>query len=195
MVRIQHRAQPDIVIPREIFQTGVLRGESVAFTLYAALLFGEDFGEAVAASGLQEADARKALGKLRALKLVDVTEDAITVLPPPKRERADLAGDLFEEAWDLYRTIRRSNNPKKGARKAWDARVREGVKPSEMLEGLKKYVAFVQSEGTHERYVKQAATFFGPDHHFASDYTPLEEEGDGKKSSELLEYYRQEKLI
>ena len=40
-----------------------------------------------------------------------------------------------------------------------------------ILEGVKRYAAYVRRERTEGKYIKQAATFFGPDRHWESDYS------------------------
>lgn len=75
----------------------------------------------------------------------------------------------FEEAWKLY--PKRPNNSKAAALKAWNARIKAGVTPARMIEGVKRYAAFCAANKTEPQYIKQAATFFGPDLHFDSDYT------------------------
>lgn len=77
---------------------------------------------------------------------------------------------LFDLAWSLY-PKRAGGNPKASALKAWDARVREGVEPADMLEGVKRYAKFVSQTGkTGTEYVKQAKTFFGPDRHYEENW-------------------------
>lgn len=72
----------------------------------------------------------------------------------------------FENAWRAYPS-RGSNNPKKRAFKVWNARLREGHTPEEMTKGIKQYAAWVKAEGCEgTAYVKQAATFLGPDKFF-----------------------------
>lgn len=72
----------------------------------------------------------------------------------------------FEQAWQAY-PKRSGGNNKLSAFKAWNARIKQGVKPEKMLEGVKRYAAFMASEGKiGTSFVKQAATFFGPDKHF-----------------------------
>ena len=88
----------------------------------------------------------------------------ISNLSEPVKE--SVTNNLFEQAWELY-PKRAGGNSKSAALKAWDARVREGVAPDDMLEGLKRYAAFVSQTGkTGTEFVKQARTFFGPDRHF-----------------------------
>lgn len=75
----------------------------------------------------------------------------------------------FEEAWRLY--PRRPNNNKQKAWRAWAARVKAGESEGEMLAGTRAYAAFVAREQTEERFVKLAATFFGPDRPYLDDYS------------------------
>jgi len=73
----------------------------------------------------------------------------------------------FETAWQAYPKRAGANN-KSAAGKAWAARIKSGVTAARMLEGVQRYAAFVAATGrSGTEYVKQAATFFGPDHHFA----------------------------
>ncbi|WP_240656186.1 helix-turn-helix domain-containing protein [Pantoea dispersa] len=77
----------------------------------------------------------------------------------------------FETAWQAY-PKRSGGNPKPSAWKAWSARIREGVKPADMLAGVQRYAGYITATGkAGTEYVKQAATFFGPDHHFTESWT------------------------
>lgn len=88
----------------------------------------------------------------------------ISHLSEPVKE--SVTDNLFEQAWALY-PKRAGGNSKSAALKAWEARVREGVAPHDMLEGLKRYAMFVSQTGkAGSEFVKQARTFFGPDRHF-----------------------------
>lgn len=84
----------------------------------------------------------------------------------PKVKSSTDYSPAFEEAWQAY-PKRSGGNNKLSAFKAWNARIKQGVKPETMLEGVKRYAAFMVSEGKiGTSFVKQAATFFGPDKHF-----------------------------
>ncbi|MEX7609752.1 hypothetical protein, partial [Enterobacter asburiae] len=84
----------------------------------------------------------------------------------PKVKSSTDYSPAFEEAWQAY-PKRSGGNNKLSAFKAWNARIKQGVKPETMLEGVKRYEAFMASEGKiGTSFVKQAATFFGPDKHF-----------------------------
>ncbi|RTY57983.1 hypothetical protein EKL29_10415 [Pantoea sp. YU22] len=89
---------------------------------------------------------------------------------PSRNAKQDYSPE-FEEAWQAY-PKRSGGNPKPSAWKAWSARIREGVKPSDMLAGVQRYASYVTATGkANSEYVKQASTFFGPDHHFAESWT------------------------
>ncbi|MCB4611925.1 helix-turn-helix domain-containing protein [Enterobacter asburiae] len=76
----------------------------------------------------------------------------------------------FEQAWQAY-PKRAGGNPKASAWKHWKARLKEGVKPEDMLSGVNRYAGYVRATGSAgTQYVKQAATFFGPDRHFEESW-------------------------
>lgn len=80
----------------------------------------------------------------------------------------DSLRSLFERAWRLY--PKRPDNSKGKAFRAWKARVRQGVDILVMEQGTQRYAAYVAAEGTDPKFIKQAATFFGPDEHYLSTY-------------------------
>lgn len=72
----------------------------------------------------------------------------------------------FEKAWQAY-PKRAGGNSKAAAWKAWKARIKDGVNTEAMLAGVNRYAGYVRATGSAgTQYVKQAATFFGPDRHF-----------------------------
>ena len=76
----------------------------------------------------------------------------------------------FEELWKEY-PKRSGDNPKPRALKAWNARKREGVEPQAIIDGVRRYAAFVRATGKEfTEYVKQAATFIGPDRAFEASW-------------------------
>ncbi|EPA3989513.1 TPA: DNA-binding protein, partial [Escherichia coli] len=87
----------------------------------------------------------------------------------------------FEQAWQEY-PKRAGGNSKSAAFKAWKARLREGIKPEAMLDGVKRYAAWVRATGnTGTQFVKQAATFFGPDRHFEDFWQQPAAPGGGRQ--------------
>lgn len=89
--------------------------------------------------------------------------------------------DEFEIAWRAYPP--RPNNSKAKALRAYVARRRAGHSAERLLDGVKAYRAYVEREGTEPRFVKSAATFFGPDEHWLADYTPTTTRGASPRLS------------
>ena len=70
--------------------------------------------------------------------------------------------DEFELFWQAYpRQEVRSR-----ALKCWNARMRAGVDPEEIIRGAKHYAEYVNSRGTTTEYIKLPATFLGPEEHW-----------------------------
>ncbi|UIZ73744.1 helix-turn-helix domain-containing protein [Raoultella ornithinolytica] len=89
----------------------------------------------------------------------------------------------FETAWQAY-PKRAGGNSKAAAFKAWKTRLKDGVKPEDMLAGVKRYAAYARATGSvGTQYVKQAATFFGPDRHFEESWQAPSAPGGGNNST------------
>lgn len=87
--------------------------------------------------------------------------------PPTPHPQAE---DSFDAAWRAY-PKRAGGNSRQDARRAWDARLKQGHDPGAMLEGVERYAAYIRATGREgTEYVKQAATFFGPGLHFAEPW-------------------------
>ncbi len=99
----------------------------------------------------------------------------------PARSARQEYSPEFEQAWQEY-PKRAGGNSKSAAFKAWKARIREGIKPETMLDGVKRYAAWVRATGnTGTQFVKQAATFFGPDRHFEDFWQQPAAPGGGRQ--------------
>ena len=70
----------------------------------------------------------------------------------------------FERAWIEY--PRKGDTSKKSSLKAWNARVKAGTDPEAMLAGVIRYALYCHAMQTENSYIKQPATFFGPDEHY-----------------------------
>lgn len=78
----------------------------------------------------------------------------------------------FERCWSEY-PKRAGGNSKRDACKAWEARVKAGADPDDILAGVQRYAAFCRITGkTGTEFVKQGATFFGPSEHYLDDWRP-----------------------
>lgn len=87
------------------------------------------------------------------------------------RTEVSTADFQFERAWEAY-PARSGGNPKQPALRAWNARIRERVDPEQIIAGVERYAAYCAAEKlTGMRFVKQAATFFGPAHHYLESWT------------------------
>ena len=84
------------------------------------------------------------------------------------KEKSPAYSAGFESLWTLY--PRKTN--KKGAYKAYKARLRDGIEHGELERAVKGYLQ--ASKGTEEQYVLHGATFFGPNERWKEfmDYRP-----------------------
>ncbi|CAH6600364.1 MAG: hypothetical protein E6805_21345 [Citrobacter freundii] len=102
--------------------------------------------------------------------------------PAPARSAKQDYSPEFEKAWQAY-PKRAGGNSKAAAYKAWKARLKDGVKPEDMLAGVKRYAAYVKVTGNAgTQFVKQATTFFGPDHHFEEAWHTPSAPGGGRRN-------------
>lgn len=109
-------------------------------------------------------------------KSIGASADASAPARPAKQDYSP----EFETAWDAY-PKRAGGNSKAGAFKAWKARLKDGVKPDDMLAGVKRYAAYASATGSvGTQFVKQAATFFGPDRHFEESWQSPSAPGGGR---------------
>lgn len=93
--------------------------------------------------------------------------DALRAATAPAKMKRNDYPEPFEEAWKAYPTRPGAN--KRATFKAWSARIKAGITAEAMLSGARAYAAFIQATGQH---LKLPETFFGPDEHFNSDWTP-----------------------
>lgn len=96
-----------------------------------------------------------------------------TQYPEPNNQKPNKKSytEDFEQAWSLY--PRRPGASKTEAYKAWCARLKARAAVEQMMDGVMRYAAYVQSEQIEPQFIKQPATFFGPGEHYLSDWTPV----------------------
>ena len=87
-----------------------------------------------------------------------------------KKTRRDDFSDDFLDAWSLYPS--RPGTNKAQSFKAWSARINEGINPRSIVDGVIRYAKYCEALSVEPKYIKQPATFFGPDRHFENDWTP-----------------------
>ena len=85
---------------------------------------------------------------------------------------------LFDLAWTSY--PKRPGASKQGSLKAWKARLKAGVDPNLMVQGVNRYSEYCKASGIDPQFIKQPATFFGPDEHYLADWTPLASQSQPK---------------
>nr|VUD28817.1 Uncharacterised protein [Raoultella sp. NCTC 9187] len=123
-------------------------------------------------------------------KSIGASADASTPARPAKQDYSP----EFETAWDAY-PKRAGGNSKAGAFKAWKARLKDGVKPDDMLAGVKRYAAYARATGSvGTQFVKQAATFFGPDRHFEESWQSPSAPGGGRPGVLPVSGFSEQKL-
>ena len=66
----------------------------------------------------------------------------------------------FEEFWSSY--PKRLNNPKKDAYKPWNARLKEGIEPGQLIKAAQGYKRYCEHRGLESEHILQAKTFLGP---------------------------------
>lgn len=105
----------------------------------------------------------------------DITTDITTDISKnniKKKKTESGYSTEFEQAFSLY--PKRPGANKRAAFKAWKARINAGVTSDELIDGVMRYAHYVGATGVHPQYIKQPATFFGPDEHYLSDWRPPE---------------------
>ena len=100
--------------------------------------------------------------------------ESLLLNPEPKhtakKTRRDEYSDEFLDAWNLYPSRPGAN--KAQSFKAWSARINEGINPILIVDGVIRYANYCKSVSVEPNFIKQPATFFGPDRHFETDWTP-----------------------
>lgn len=102
------------------------------------------------------------------LGLLDELDALRAQIKPAKPARNGYPA-AFEAAWSAYPP--RAGANKRTALKAWTVRIKGGVHAIDIMEGVERYAAYVLAERTEERFIKQPATFFGPDEHYTLPWT------------------------
>lgn len=144
-------------------------------------------------------------------RLLPLPEDGKPVVVKQEVKATRSEGSIHEPAaplafariWALFSGV--PNNSKQAAVRAWNARIKEGVDPEVLAAGAERYINYCRAINTDPRYIKRTATFFGPDHHYESDYTiPSNSEpapsSHGNKSGkpqgeDLMEFYQREEIV
>jgi len=126
--------------------------------------------------------------------LEDIGESAYTVAVTDAVEYAD-TDELFDKFWNEFHAMKR-NTGKVQTRKAWATALKgrpgkDGHKPVEssvLIEAAKHYRIHCEQERTEPKFIKQPATFLGPDRHWEDWKEAPKPSGNGKKLSSASNY-------
>ena len=109
-------------------------------------------------------------------------------VPKPPAVKAAPKGaypDEFEFIWG-ERPKRQGGDPKQKAFKACQARVKEGAQWGDLARSMRAYRIYCEQTGKiGTEYVKQTATFFGPDGHWKETYEVNHEVNTGSNAKGL----------
>lgn len=94
--------------------------------------------------------------------------------PPIAEAEGDAEAEVFTTLWADY-PKRAGSNSRTAALKAVAARLKMGANAEDMLTGVRRYAAYIRATGREgTEYVKQAASFFGPNEHWLEPWdTPI----------------------
>lgn len=103
-------------------------------------------------------------------------------LRPPKTAAITREIDQFKQIYPK----RAGGNPWSRAEKAISARLAEGASWEQLLAGTERYAAFCVATGkVGTEYVKQAATFYGPDRHYLEAWLPPASKPQAKQDANV----------
>lgn len=113
-----------------------------------------------------------------------------TAAEPPAREKSVKVSRETDAEWLLEFKLlypnRAGDQRWRRARKAANARMAEGHAPHEFIAGAKRYAEFCRSTGKEgTEWVKQAATFLGPDKPFLLPWALPATQADNRLSSNI----------
>lgn len=101
---------------------------------------------------------------------VTSNQEPVETKPKSKPANATRLPYDFEQAYLAY--PKRPGANKASSLKAWQARIKSGVTPETILDGVLRYAAYCKASRTDPGYIKQPSTFFGPNEHYLNDWTP-----------------------
>ncbi|MGI9861343.1 hypothetical protein SDD30_08160 [Moorella naiadis] len=85
---------------------------------------------------------------------------------PPHKECNKFAKNKVQEAYtaefEHFWAIYPRKLEKRAAYKSWRARLKEGIKPDDLIIAALNYAKYCRQNGIDERFIKHAATFLGP---------------------------------
>lgn len=99
---------------------------------------------------------------------------------PPRAQASNGKGKVSRETEEPWWLDFKHVYPERAGDQGWckahraaNARLAEGHTPEQFIEGAKRYATFIDTTGKRgTEYVKQAASFLGPDKAFLESWTP-----------------------
>lgn len=92
--------------------------------------------------------------------------------------------DNFDKFWAIY--PKRPGANKLQTRKQWETRLKQGAFAEEMIYGAMRYAAYCKALKTEAQYIKQAATFVGPNKHYMSEWSAVSKQNARKDWADRL---------
>jgi hypothetical protein len=90
----------------------------------------------------------------------------------------------FDKFWLIY--PKRPGANKLQTRKQWDARIKQGAFPEEMIYGAMRYAGYCKELKIEPQYIKQASTFIGPNKHYLSEWSAVSKQNARKSWADRL---------
>ena len=115
-------------------------------------------------------ESRKRAGEQRAEQTAPVSDDVVAAPPEPVKAREYTKE--FEEFWAAYP----KHEGKGEAYKKYQARIRDGFSPTELLTAAQNYAMRCNRQHTEQKYIKHGKTFLSENTPF-TDYLPRDNDG------------------
>jgi len=110
-----------------------------------------------------------------------------------KKNKKESYSIEFETFWETIPS--RANNPKKLAFAQWQARLKEGRTPAELICAARNYRLYCERKGKEGEFVLMARTFLGPNERYVEFLEGVPEENqlhhtsEGDRGLEILEHW------
>lgn len=99
-----------------------------------------------------------------------ISNESVPSTQPNPTQPDQIQPNLFDPFEDWWKNYPRKKS-KAAAKKSWNARMKEKVKPEFLTACLANYAREIKTEGTEAKFIMHGATFLGPSKRF-EDYAP-----------------------
>lgn len=86
-----------------------------------------------------------------------ISQEASGHLPTKHAQSPDATDAKFDEFWAAY--PERHGNPKEPARLKFQAAIKAGADPDDIIRGARNYASFMQRDGKDSKYIAHAKTW------------------------------------